>query len=438
MMQTKTERVGGVRAMVAGFLVALLVAGLVLAATGPARAAATFTVTNTNDSGTGSLRQAILNANAATGADAINFNIPGGGVKTISPTSALPTITDAVVIDGYSQPGSSPNTRDVGSSDAVPLVELSGASAPADSIGLRIDASSSAVRGLVINRWDDRGVDVRGSGNTVSGNFVGTDASGTLDRGNDSFGGVLVNGDSNTVGGTSPAARNVISGNEGEGININSGAGHKVQGNLIGTKKDGTGALGNAGVGVFVHDAQGNLIGSPGGVTARFAANTVAFNGAGGVKIQSFASNVATAGNRVLFNSIFSNAGLGIDLVGGTENAAGATANDPSDADEGPNDLQNRPVVTSAKTVGGSTTIQAKLNSAPSDPFVVEFYSNPSENEGKKLVASKAVSTNSNGNVAFSVVPSQAVAPGQRITATATNAVDANTSEFSAPRTVVQ
>jgi hypothetical protein len=426
------------RAMVAGFLAALAVVGLMLAATGPAHAAATFTVTNTNDSGTGSLRQAILNANAATGADAINFNIPGAGAKTISPSSELPTITDAVTVDGYSQPGSSPNTRDVGSSDAVPLVELSGASAPADSIGLRIDASGSAVRGLVINRWDSRGVDVRGSGNTVSGNFVGTDPSGTLDRGNDSFGGVIVNGDSNTVGGTSPAARNVISGNEGEGININSGAGHKVQGNLIGTKKNGTGALGNAGVGVFVHDAQDNLIGSPGGITARFAANTIAFNGGDGVQIKAIFANVATAGNRVLFNSIFSNAGQGIDLVGGTENAAGATANDPGDADEGPNDLQNRPVVTSAKTAGGTTTIQAKLNSTPSDPFVVEFYSSPSGNEGKKLVASKAVSTDPSGNVAFSVVPSEAVAAGQRITATATNVVDANTSEFSAPRTVVQ
>ena len=94
--------------------------------------------------------------------------------------------------------------------------------------------------------------------------------------------------------------------------------------------------------------------------------------------------------------------------------------------------------MTSAKTVGGTTTIQAKLNSTPSDPFVEEFYSSPSGNEGKRFVASKAVSTDPSGNVAFSVAPSQAVAAGQRITATATNAVDANTSKFSAPRTVVQ
>ena len=187
-----------------------------------------------------------------------------------------------------------------------------------------------------------------------------------------------------------------------------------------------------------MHDGQRNTIGGS-GVTARFAANTIAFHGADGVKIKSFGAEADESGNRVVFNSIFSNAGLGIDLEGGTENATGVTANDPGDADEGPNDLQNRPVVTSARTVGGTTTIQAKLNSTPSDPFVVEFYSSPSGNEGKRFVASKAVSTGPSGNVAFSVAPSQAaVAADQRITATATNAVDANTSEFSAPQRVVQ
>ena len=72
--------------------------------------AATFTVINTDDSGAGSLRQAILDANGNAGLDTIAFNIPGAGVHTISPATALPTITDPVVIDGYSQPGASPNT----------------------------------------------------------------------------------------------------------------------------------------------------------------------------------------------------------------------------------------------------------------------------------------------------------------------------------------
>jgi hypothetical protein len=90
--------------------------------------AATFTVTNTGDSGPGSLRQAILDANAAPGADAIAFNIPGRGVHAIGPLSPLPALTDdaGVTIDGYTQPGASPNTLAIGD-NAVLLVELNGA-----------------------------------------------------------------------------------------------------------------------------------------------------------------------------------------------------------------------------------------------------------------------------------------------------------------------
>ena len=80
---------------------------------------------NTNDSGPGSLRQAIFNANANPGLDTIAFAIPGAGMHTISPTSPLPNITDPVVIDGYTQPGSSPNTLANGD-NAVLLIELNG------------------------------------------------------------------------------------------------------------------------------------------------------------------------------------------------------------------------------------------------------------------------------------------------------------------------
>src|SRR4051812_8214029 len=88
----------------------------------------TFAVLNTLDSGPGSLRQAILDANAATGPDTIAFNISGPGVHTIQPLSQLPTITDAVTIDGYSQPGASPNTLASGD-DAALQIEINGASA---------------------------------------------------------------------------------------------------------------------------------------------------------------------------------------------------------------------------------------------------------------------------------------------------------------------
>jgi hypothetical protein len=87
---------------------------LVFAFVAAAALAQPYTVINTNDSGAGSLRQAITDANAHGGADVINFAIPGGGLHTISPASALPVITDAVTIDGTTQSGSSVNTNAFG------------------------------------------------------------------------------------------------------------------------------------------------------------------------------------------------------------------------------------------------------------------------------------------------------------------------------------
>ena len=452
MIRTKNERSVGKRAMVVGLLAALVALGLMLAANDQAHAATTFTVNLTGDqpdfSGSDNrcdtdssalngaqctLRAAIQQANATPGADTINFSVPGIGVKTIFPASALPDITEQVTIDGYSQPGSSANTLSKGT-NAILNVQLDGRFASTGG-GLEIEANNTVVRGLVINNSRGSGISVRsGTGNRIEGNFLGTDSSGTLDRGNFAFGAQIDGGSNNTVGGTSPAKRNLISGNGSFGVELssNSSGDNVVQGNLIGTKKDGTSALGNSEAGVYV-DTSDNTLGG----TGLGEANVIAFNGREGVFVEFVGVDRAT-GNRISANPIFSNGELGINLRGGTENAAGATANDSGDKDTGANDLQNKPVVTSAKTVGGITTIQAKLNSTSSDPFVVEFFSSPSGNEGQKFLGNKAVSTNSNGNVTFSFVPSQAVAVGQRITATATNVVEANTSEFSAPRTMVQ
>jgi hypothetical protein len=111
-------------------------AAMLLAAPKPAHAT-TFTVTNTNDSGAGSLRQAIDATNANAGADAIKFNIPGNEVKTISPASALPDITDTVAIDGYTQPGTEKNTLAKGTI-AVLKIELNGENA-GNAAGLQFD-----------------------------------------------------------------------------------------------------------------------------------------------------------------------------------------------------------------------------------------------------------------------------------------------------------
>jgi len=138
-------------------------------------------------------------------------------------------------------------------------------------------------------------------------------------------------------------------------------------------------------------------------------------------------------GNRILSNSIFSNAGLGIDL-----NDDGPTANDPGDKDTGPNNLQNKPALSSAKkSATGTTTGRGTLNSTPGKTFNVQFFSDPSgTDEGKTLLGSMSVTTNGTGNVSFTFSTKKTIRLGQNITATATGP-GGNTSEFSAPRKVV-
>lgn len=209
-------------------------------------AAMTFTVINTNDSGPGSLRAVIEMANSNPGADTIVFDIPGEGVKTIALLSALPVLTEAVTIDGTTQPGFS----------GTPIIELNGAAVTGD--GLVLDGGDSVVRGLVINRFNGNGIvlavpeGVLLGGNLVEGNYIGTDATGTSDLGN-ARAGIFCSSPSNTIGGTTVAARNIISGNAG-GIGFDGflgfAASNIVKGNYIGTDVTGTIALGGGGIGI--------------------------------------------------------------------------------------------------------------------------------------------------------------------------------------------
>ena len=229
-----------------------------------------FTVTNTNDSGAGSLRQAILGANANAGQnDTIVFNIPGAGVHTISPTSALPDITDSVNILGYTQPGASHNTLANGD-NAVLLIELDGTNIPNAPTLLINTGGSSIVRGLVINRNPSaEGIRITGGGgHLISGNFIGTNAAGTAASANSSNGILILDSSNNTVGGTFPGARNVISGNGNDGVQITGSAatGNIVLGNLLGTNAAGTAALGNAFNGVRITNSATNT--TVGGIAA--------------------------------------------------------------------------------------------------------------------------------------------------------------------------
>ena len=459
MSQANEQRMAGGKILALGIVLAALWATMMLVAR-PANAS-TFTVNSIGDTGDSTpdgtcgnctLRHAIQEANASPGADTIKFNIPGDDPHTISPASPLPNITETVTIDGYTQPGTRENTLARGTNARL-LVELNGENA-GPATGLQIfppsgkSATGSVVRGLVINRFTNGISIISANGVRIEGNFLGTDPSGTLDRGNGNSGVFYNNAVDSTIGGTVPAERNLISGN-GAGIGLGVFAfTARIEGNLIGTGKDGISPLGNDANGVNISAGRtnpdpNNIVG---GDTAA-AANTIAFNGGDGVEMDN-CSLVSQSGeffcgigNSVSRNSIFSNGGLGIDLHGvRSEGANGVTANDPGDADDendGPNNLQNFPVLLSART-GGETTIKGRLNSTPNTTFAVQFFSNPpGGNEGKKFIGQKSVTTGADGNVSFTFVSATAVAAGRTITATATDP-DGNTSEFSAPRGVVR
>jgi hypothetical protein len=332
-----TERVRILAVFVLALSVALLGA-LVLTAR-LAHADATFTVDRSDDpdlttiptaddcavatANDCSLRGAITKANTTSGTDTIDFAIPddpttsADDVKTIfvdgadGPASTdLPIIAEAVTIDGYSQPGASPNSPDnellAEGTNAKLLIELNGGSLTSSNGLIRINAPDVVVKGLVIECFNS-GIFIQGGGSraVIEGNFIGNAPS--VCSAND---GVVISGDNNTIGGTQPAQRNVISGNSSEGLSIGGTGGNTIQGNLIGTKANGIEGLGNH-QGVDI-SSPNNTVGSSTG-NDEAGANLIAFNGDNGVIVKGVPG--FSAGNRILSNTIFSNGGLGIDLT---------------------------------------------------------------------------------------------------------------------------
>ena len=509
--------------------------------------AATFPVNSTADPGTGgcnatecTLREAIQAANLnPSNSDTITFNIPGPGPHTITPLMALPAVTRNVTIDATTEPDYA----------GRPVVELNGSlagSANGLSLAGSGGVGQSVVKGFAINRFRFSGIDVRSSGNIVQANHVGTDITGTLALGNG--GGVNVESSANAIGGTAATERNIISGNTGEGLRIAGAAatnnvvqgnyigtdasgtlplgngagargvviivgsdnliggtvagagnvisangvgiwilpsgGNTIQGNYIGTNATGTAPLGNSSEGIIIQQSPNNLVGGTsaaarnvisangrgvtiqqGGTTgnrvqgnyigtdatgtnpmgnrdvgvllaaasgitiggsAAGAGNVIAFNGTerGGVYVDTGRDNA------ILANSIFSNGGLGIDL-----GLLGPTPNDPGDGDTGANQLQNFPVITKAATGGSATTVEGSLNSMPNTTYRIEIFSSPSCDpsgfgEGRTFQTSLNVTTDASGNATLSSGVG-AVPEGHVITATATDPAG-NTSEFSA------
>lgn len=369
-----------------------------------------------------------------------------------------------MIIDGYTQPGASPNTLANGN-DAVLKIVLQGT--------LIIDTSNSVVRGLAARdlnlgrmgstgagnnvvegnfvRLDATGTNALGglalltylpnnriggttpaarnvisghptagglellenaSGNTIQGNFIGTDRTGTRALGN--FDRALVCGaavSSNLIGGTVAGARNVISGNLDRGITLD-GSNNIVQGNFIGTDVTGLKPLGNARTGVEI-GGPGNLVGG----TNAGSANVIAFNGVNGGGV--FTTNgvdvkFGATDYAVLGNSIFDNAGLGIDVNADQLITAG------------------HPVLTIVSNTGTTTLIRG--THTPSRTFRLELFTNPNADpsgygEGKTLLTATNVTTDAGGN--FAMTWPAPLSPGLFVTATANG-----TTEFSQARPV--
>jgi CSLREA domain-containing protein len=533
----------------------------------------TLAVTTTADSGNGSLRSAINCANQHAGTDTITFAIPGSGKQTISLASPLPGFVDPVIVDGYTQPGSSANIT-ANSDNANILIEVNGSGlAGGNGLVINPNGGGSTIRGLIVNSFPNNGILVlaannntitgnflinnggtsgggngvtldlgssnniiggrnpadrnvitgnhgspgghgvgigltisgpgtitgntnnnfvqgnfigiaadgataagnqnfgifitnaptftqiggagSGAGNVISGNsshgisinnvttttfirgnYIGTDATGTLARGNGGNGINLTGASGNSIGTTDTGGGNVISGNSRSGVVLFSGSnGNSVQANRIGTNLSGTLNLGNQSNGVIIGDfASTNLIGGPAfttpGGACTGACNLIAFNAFQGVLVRSGNAN------RITRNSIYLNSQVDIHLLTNDldQNFLNPVQNDNCDADTGGNNLQNYPLITSVSSSGGSTTVAGTLNSEPNITYTVEFFANDAGNSngygpGKTFIGATNITTNSTCNASFNAVLSVALSPTQVVTATAIG--PGGTSEFS-------
>jgi CSLREA domain-containing protein len=269
---------------------------------------------NTPNDGSVSLREAIQAINNGTAGadtdisnqnpgvfgvnDTINFNISASGtVQTINVGStgngALPALTVPMTINGYSEMGASMNTLANGDNAKI-LIEINGSNAGANADGLLVGASgaSSTIEGLAINRFSLNGIELQGGGAIVTGNFVGTNPAGNAAVPNQNDGIHITNSSSSTIGGTTPGARNIVSGNLLDGIHVVGSTGspatdNLIEGNFVGVNAAGTGSVGvrsngsstgsAEGNGVFGIEISGGNANTIGGATAA-ARNVIGFN----------------------------------------------------------------------------------------------------------------------------------------------------------------
>ncbi|NBR04923.1 MAG: hypothetical protein EBT92_04045 [Planctomycetes bacterium] len=445
---------------------------------------ATFTVVNTSDSGTGSLRQAILDANLSTGPDIINFAIVGGtgAIHTITPTSALPLITDQVAIDGTTQSLYTANTLLVGAgNNAAIKIQLDGSNLNNGEVGLYLNSSGSSVKGLSLVNFP-YAIYANGNNITIKGNYFGVNADGTAQsKGLSGVGVDVATVNSVTIGGNNAADQNIfgnltigilqIAGSGGNftgnrvgmgrtntsfmpntiGIQINNNANvdalnHSISANLIGKNTTGInligfqGTTGNNTGKVIGTQIVGNLIGTDGpGSTINLGNSGNAISIADGVINTTigistdpntiaysgqdgvFINGAASMGNTIEYNNIRNNTSLGIRLL----NGANSNIAPPVLTQQQPN-------------VTGGFTYSGFVNGIPSTTYTVDFYSSlisDSRSQGANYLGSTTVTTDASGNIGFTgFIPTQnqsSQGAGYVVTATATN-VGFGTSQFSA------
>lgn len=446
--------------------------------------ASTFTVVNTNDIGPGSLYQAIVDANANPGPDTIAFNIPGTGVHTIDVSATpLPDITDSVTIDGYTQPGATANTLTIGDNAAI-LIQVYGRSVSASAARGLFIRSPSIVRGVSFGGFEDLYDSVGGTvvrpgyaivlrgngGHRIEGNFIGVGPDGNTQT----FNGTGVNAASplNTIGGSSPAARNVISFNQ-IGVFVDTYRDNAVLGNYIGTNGRGTAEIGN-GIGVKSNNVaglriggaevgagnlisgnqinvsvagvqgviQGNLIGTFADGSGQLRANSqgIVLDPVIGAFFTQIGGLAPGAGNRIAgLVGIRSTSGFGVTILSNlflynsgmiSLLPSGSTRNDLGDTDSGSNQLQNFPVIAGVTRLPQSTVVSGGLNSRPSKTFTLQFFSSGRPQVFQTLLGTQNVTTDAFGIARFEFTFPVEIGADEMVLATATDD-GGNTSEFS-------
>jgi len=274
-------------------------------------------VTNTADTGAGTLRSMLQTANSNGGTNTIVFQLPGTPPFSLKPASALPALTAPVTIDGTSQPGYA----------GIPVIELNGSLTSGSTVGLRFSADGCYLRGIAINHFPVQLIELDSNSNRIQGTYIGTDVTGTLARssGSGSYGILVKKGAGNLIGGNNDTDRNVIAGGNDTGIYLLNTSNNIIQGNYIGVNSAGTASLSNLNSGVVIYGSSSNLIGGilPG------AGNVISGNGASGVYLIG-AVGAATTGNvitgnylgldRAGSNSLANAGGNGVTLVNANSN----------------------------------------------------------------------------------------------------------------------